>query len=407
MIGNRRPRQVSGVMVEPSWDLARAVANEIPTPVGVEQVPLAAADRRVLAGNVVAATALPPVAMSAMDGWAVAGDGPWQVLGQQLAGQPLVDPLVEGQAVRIATGAAVPQGSLGVLRSEHGRVTPDGVLDGSVRAGQDLRPAGAEAVAGEVLIAAGTVLSPVHLGLAAAGGLDGLVVFRRPRVRVLVFGDELLDRGPARDGRVRDSLGPQLPAWLTRMGLEVLDVVAVADTLDAHRAALAATGDCDVVVTTGGTAAGPVDFLHAALAYTGGGLVVDSVAVRPGHPMVLGRWEQRPGDLDGRGCRWLVGLPGNPQAAVVALVTLGVPLVAGLFGRPLADLGQVVLDADLAAPPGMTRLVAAALGSGRAVPVGYAGSGMLRGLASADGFAVVPAGGAPAGSEVRWLPLPS
>jgi molybdopterin molybdotransferase len=264
-----------------------------------------------------------------------------------------------------------------------------------VEPGRDVRPAGEEATQGELLLPAGTLLGPAHAGVAAAAGADDLEVVAAPRASVLVFGDELLASGPSRDGRVRDSLGPQLPGWLARLGVATLAVRRVADTLEDHVAALE-QAEGDLVVTTGGTAAGPVDHLHAALERTGADLVVDSVAVRPGHPMLLARW-------DGR---WLLGLPGNPQSAVVALLSLGGPLVAALTHRGLPPLPPCRLAEDVTAPARETRLVASRLEPHGARPVVHLGSGMLRGLAQADGFAVVAAGGQRADSSARWLPLP-
>lgn len=386
-----------GALVGPSWEHARAAAHGAGRPLGTERLPLRDAHRRTLARDVRAATDLPPFLSSAMDGWAVCGSGPWVVDGSVLAGSAPAAPLVPGRAVEIATGAPVPDGTLAVVRREDGLVR-DGVLTAEPVAGRHLRPAGEEAVEGSLLIATGTVLGPAHLGLAAAAGADTVEVVRRPTARVLVLGDELLDRGSPADGRVRDALGPQVPAWLERLGVDCLGVHRVEDTLDAHLAALDAADDVDLLVTTGGTAAGPADHVHGALAGRDGALVVDSVAVRPGHPMLLATLP---------GPRWLLGLPGNPQAAVAALLTLGGPLVAALLGRPLPVLGAASSPVDISAPPHATRLVLAALGPDGAEPTSHHGSGMLRGLAVADGYLVVPPGGSSAREPLRWLPLPS
>ncbi len=383
-------------LVEPSWPDARAAAHADGRALPAQTVGLIDALGRITAAPVLARTPLPAHASSAMDGWAVRGTAPWQVVGSVLAGQVLPSALQPGQAVRIATGAAVPAGARGVLRSEDGRLDDDGRLHGEVAEGQDVRRAGEEAESGDVLIEARTLLGPVHIGLAAAAGHDELTVVRRARARVLVFGDELLRTGPARDGRVRDSLGPQLPAWLTRLGLDVVGIDWVEDSLDSHVAALRQAADVDVVVTTGGTAAGPVDYLHSALEQTGGRVVVDTVACRPGHPMMLGRWEDR----------WLVGLPGNPQAAVAALLTLGAPLVAALYGQALPELHPVRMSEAVKSRGPNTRLVPCAVRSGDATPMPHIGSGMLRGLAAADGFAAIPAGGCQAGDSVPFVPLP-
>lgn len=383
--------------VSPSWDQARLSAHGAGEALGAERVPLDAAHRRTLAREVRATTDLPPFLASAMDGWAVCGPGPWRVDGVVLAGSPPIAPLRSGHAVEIATGAAVPGGGAAVVRREDGSVTA-GMLRADAVAGRHLRPAGEEAVQGALLIPAGSLLSPAHLGLAAASGADALDVVRRPTARVLALGDELLDSGAPGDGRVRDALGPQVPAWLERLGVDCVGVTRVQDTLEAHLAAIDSADDVDLVVTTGGTAAGPVDHVHRAIAARSGRLVVDSVAVRPGHPMLLAT-------LPGR--RWLVGLPGNPQAAVAALLTLGCPLVATLLGRPLPGLGVALSPRELSAPPHATRLVLAALGPDGAEPTTHHGSGMLRGLAVADGYLVVPPGGSLGRQPLRWLPLPA
>jgi molybdopterin molybdotransferase len=332
-----------------------------------------------------------------MDGWAVSGSGPWTVVALIRAGHEHPTGLLPGQAATIATGAAAPSGTTGVLRFEDGRLDASGLLHGDVRVGQDIRPAGEEAGVGEVLVASGTILGPAHLGLAAAAGHDSLLVVRRPRARFLVLGDELLRSGPARDGKVRDSLGAQVPAWLQRMGCDVMGVEWIADTREAHAAALQGSDDVDLVVTSGGTAAGPVDYVREALADSAGELVVEGVDVRPGSPMLLGRWADS---------RVLIGLPGNPQAAIVALMTFGRPVVDALTGRPLEEFGSRRLAGEVVSRGDRTRLVPCSLVDGECVPVDFIGSGMVRGLAAADGFAVVSGGRASSGDPVRWLPLP-
>jgi molybdopterin molybdotransferase len=385
------------VLAAPAWHEARQAAHASVRPLGREVVALREAHRRVLVEDVVSLTPLPAFDAAAMDGWAVCGDGPWVLVGRALAGSAS-PPLHPGEAVVIATGAQVPEGTRGVLRSEDGLVAGRHV-DGRVHAGDHIRPAGEECRAGEVLVRRGTRLRPMHLGLAAAAGHDTLAVVRRPRAHVLVLGDEILDGGPSRDGRVRDALGPQLPAWLDTLGVDCESVRRVPDTVAALVAALdCATGSgADLVVTTGGTAAGPVDHLHHAVVVCGGRLVVDSVSVRPGHPMLLALLA---------GGVPMVGLPGNPQAALAGLVTLGVPVVEALAGRPLSTLGRVLLTTSTPAPARASRLVPSTRDGGTATPVGHDGPAMLRGAALADGWAVVPPGGCAAGTVCPWIDLP-
>lgn len=380
-------------MCEPDWYRARGLAGDAEALPG-ESVPLSGADGRTLCEPVRALTDLPAFDTSAMDGWAVSGEGPWTVVGQVLAGQTPGVELAAGQAVGIATGAAVPAGTSAIVRTEHGSL--DDVLRGTARA-EDIRPAGEECRIGEVLAESGTVVGPALIGLLAAAGLDTVQVSAPPRVAVVLFGDELVEQGVAGIGRVRDALGPQLPGWIRRLGAEVVSVTRAEDTLAAHVGRIReAAGAADIVMTTGGTAAGPVDHLHTAVEELGGHFVVDSVAVRPGHPMALARvGESR-----------LLALPGNPQSAIVALLSLGRPLIDALLGRATGELPKVTMTESAQAPPTEHRLLACRLREGRAVPVRHLGSAMLRGLAAADGFALLPPGGAAEGEPVPWLALP-
>jgi molybdopterin molybdotransferase len=220
------------------------------------------------------------------------------------------------------------------------------------------------------------------------------------RAALLVFGDELAEVGQPSNGVVRDALGPQLPAWLRRFGCEVAPTAApVKDTLEAHVAAIgAALEHADVVCTTGGTMRGPVDHLHPALGALNASYVVNTVKVRPGFPMLLA---QLPGG------KFVAGLPGNPQSAIVAMVSLVAPLLAGLMGRA-ATLPRVTLGAEINGRGDYTHLALVRLDvEGRAFPVPYAGSAMLRGLAQAVGFAVIPPGEVgTTGRQVEWVPLP-
>lgn len=356
-----------------------------------------------LARGLKALTDLPSFDSSAMDGWAVAGPGPWRLKGRDvLAGHRRAEPLLDGHATRIATGAAVPTGTTAVLRSEHGwtqRRTDGEWLQ--VRSphsapgpGQEVRARGQECRGGDELLPAGTIVTPAVLGLAAAAGYDELSVTARPRAEVLVLGDELLDSGLPRAGRVRDALGPMLPSWLRALGAEVTSVRRLVDDADVLYEALAAS-TAELVVTTGGTAGGPVDHVHPVLARMGAKLLVDGVAVRPGHPMLLA-------ELPSGG--HLIGLPGNPLAAVSGVLTLAAPLLRTLAGRPVPAPYAAPLTADVSGHPVDTRLVPVVFDDESAArPLHFSGPAMLRGLAAADGMAVIPPGGARAGQETAVL----
>ncbi|MEZ7001930.1 molybdopterin molybdotransferase MoeA [Streptomyces sp. AD55] len=415
-------------------------------------VPLDAALGLTLATALPALTDLPSFDTSAMDGWAVAGPGPWTVREDGvLAGHAAAPPLTDGEAVRIATGARVPPDTTAVLRTEHGRVdhggpgqgrgeqgrtglavTDDGPVgshpdsgpggghaehgrtghEGAVSRrtggpdrlhathevvhGQDIRPRGQECRGGDQLLPLGTLVTPAVLGLAAAAGYDTLDVAPRPRVDLLVLGDELLTAGLPREGLIRDALGPMLPPWIRALGGETGAVRRIGDDAEAlYRAITESTAD--LIVTTGGTAAGPVDHVHPVLARIGADLLVDGVRVRPGHPMLLARTGE---------AQHLVGLPGNPLAAVSGLLTLAEPLLRILAARPAPEPRALPVRGAVPGHPYDTRLVPVALRGGGAVPLHYNGPAMLRGMAAADALAVVPPGGVRPGQETGILDLP-
>ncbi|MGW2351466.1 molybdopterin molybdotransferase MoeA [Actinacidiphila glaucinigra] len=379
------------------WPRARHLAGSAAGPLGRLALPLDAALGHALAEPLTALTDLPSFDTSAMDGWAVAGPGPWRTEGSVLAGQRSTTALLDGHATVIATGAALPPGATAVLRREHGRITADGLLHatrGGPGPGQDVRPRGQECRGGDELLAAGVLVTPAVLGLAAAAGYDELAVTARPSVEILVLGDELLDAGAPGAGRVRDALGPLLPGWLTALGAGTVSARRLKDDAGLLQDAVTAS-TADLVVTTGGTAGGPVDFVHPVLERIGARLLVDGVAVRPGHPMLLA-------ELPGGGR--LVGLPGNPLAAVSGVLTLAVPLLRALAGRPAPVAYEARLTGDVHGHPTDTRLVPVVLDEeSQAAPLHFSGPAMLRGIAAADGMAVVPPGGAVKGDRTAVL----
>ena len=387
-----------------AWSRARLAAHAAGAALAGDpiEVPLADAEGTTLAGPLLARTDLPAFPTSSVDGWAVRGPAPWRPVGRVLAGAPAPPLTEDGTCVEIATGAAVPAGTSGIVRIEDSSRADDGRISGGARSIRDWREPGEEAHRGEALLPAGVPVSPGVLGLAASCGYDRLTVRPAPAAEVLVFGDELLSVGLPGDGRVRDSLGPSVPAWLRRMGARPGTTPApVRDTLEAHVDALrtALSGGARLVCTTGGTMSGPVDHLHPALAELDAEYVVDGVEVRPGFPMLLAV-VPRPGG----GSALVAGLPGNPQSAVVALVSLVGPALAGLTGRPLPELPHIRLSTPVPGRGGYTHL---ALVDTVGAAVGHAASSMLRGLAGAIGFAAIPPGGsAQAGDEVPLVPLP-
>ena len=396
----------TGPEFEVTWEHARVLAHQSATPINSVTLPLQQSAGHVLSQDVFALGDMPPFAASRIDGWAVSGPGPWQRVGDALAGHEFVEKLATGECVHIATGAVMPTGATAALKDEESQVDGDkvvaingaaGLLDatGALPYFHDVRPSGYEANSGDVLIPKGTKLTPAIIGVAAAGGHDKLEVFRKLVVDVFVFGDELLSSGPSRDGKVRDSLGPQLPLWIDYIGAELNQVKLIADTLDDHFAAIS-NSKADLIITTGGTAAGPVDHLHNAIVDAGGRFVIDAVLVRPGYHQLMAKI----------GNQFLIGLPGNPQSAVIGLLSLAVPFISGANGQELPTLKTCQISTDLKGPAREVRLALCSLVSNIATPLEHLDSSMLRGFVKADGYAVLPAGGAEAGQIVPWLDLP-
>ncbi|MFS8097697.1 hypothetical protein LFM09_11210 [Lentzea alba] len=270
----------------------------------------------------------------------------------------------------------------------------------NLQLGKHIRRRGEDWSAGDELVPAGSLVTAAVLGLAAGAGHDTLLVHRRPRVAVVVTGDELLHSGPPRPGRVRDAIGPMLPSLLT--GADLLgtthlrdDPAALADALSFDQAdqADAVTFDqADVIVTCGATSVGPADHLRRVLADLDADILVSGVACRPGHPMLLAVLP------DGR-C--VVGLPGNPFAALAAVLTLLNPLLNTLGGHTTRPPITTWLP-DVGAHPEDTRLVPVTRSG---VPVGHDRPGSLWGAALADAIAVVPPGHH--GGEVELLTFAS
>ncbi|MFD5410450.1 molybdopterin molybdotransferase MoeA [Streptomyces nojiriensis] len=366
-----------------SWARARVLAHGAARPLPARTVPLRDAAGLTLADALPTLRPLPGFDTAAMDGYAVSGTGPWRVRAAVRAGAPWAGVLGAAECVEISTGAEVPAGARAVLPLESAVTTGDGRVSGPVPPpGRHIRRTGEDAPAGCRLAPAGTGIGPALLGLAASCGHDTLPVRPRPRVGVLVTGDELDHAGVPGPGRVRDALGPLLPALVAELGGETEEVRYVPDRPRGRLAgAVHAVPGADIVVVTGSTSVGATDQLRSLLADAGARMVVDTVACRPGHPMLLA--ELAPD-------RWVVGLPGNPYAALVAARTLLGPLIAGLSGRALGPLPHVPVHGRARPAPGLTRLVPVAWDGARATIADGHRAAFLQGAAVGDALAAIP-----------------
>ena len=299
-----------------------------------ESVGLLAADGRVLAADLAARRTAPPADNSAMDGYAVrvadlaAGETRLPVGGRIAAGQVLGRPARPGEALRIFTGAPVPDGIDAVIPQEVARREGDAVWLPSIAAGANIRPAGEDFRSGDIILPAGQRLLPQDVGLAAAAGHATLEVRRRPRVALFATGDEV--RAPdqeAAPGTIVNSNTFVLHGLLTRLGCEAVDLGIAPDRPEILRSLLssAAAQGFDAILTSGGVSTGEEDHVKAAVEALGE-LHFWRIAIRPGRPLAFGHVAGIP----------FLGLPGNPVSAMVTFLMFARPMLLRLAGaRPL------------------------------------------------------------------------
>ncbi|MEA2380759.1 MAG: molybdopterin molybdotransferase [Solirubrobacteraceae bacterium] len=385
-------------------DEARALVLATVTPLDAEERPIAAALGRVLAEDVAAAHDVPSFANSAMDGFAVRS-GPagreLRVVGESRAGTPAELPVHEDEAVRISTGAAVPDGADAILPVEDAEERGETVVPRiDLAAGHHVRGPGEDLRAGSVVLRAGTALGPAELGLAVEAGRATLRVARAPRVAVLATGDELVAPGePLRHGQLHNSNAVTLAALARDTGAELVSTSEVRDDAQATRAAIELALDgSDVVLLTGGVSVGPHDHVKPALSALGVEEVFWRVALRPGKPLWFGR----------RGAQLVFGLPGNPVSAMVCFLLFARPALRAMQGAPAApSRTRAVLGAPVARQRGREEAVRVRIDDGRVLPTGPQGSHQLHSMLGADALAIVPRGEGelPAGAEVDIEPI--
>ena len=388
---------------EANLDVAMQIAHNVAPPTKIVKVSVSQSPGYVLAEDILALTDLPPFSASRVDGYAVNGVGPWKISGTNLAGQNLELTLGLNEAVYVATGAPIPKQTTSVLKQEDCAVQGNLVTlnHGQVEVNSNIRPLGVEAKAKEIVVPAGAKVTAPIAGLIAAAGFDDVSVYEKPIVDVLIFGDELVHTGQAGNGKVRDSISPQLASWISHFGGQLGQISFVEDQLASHVQAIK-DSTADLIITTGGTASGPVDHLHEAIEICDGALLVDAVLVRPGYHQLIAQLPNK----------FLIGLPGNPQSAVIGLNILVANFIAGATTQKIRELKTKILNSDVSAPKNEHRFVLArelssTQLSGVVEPVEYLDSSMLRGFVEADGFAVIEPGGNDANSQVFWIPLPS
>ncbi len=374
-------------------------------PVASEEVSLDAMAGRVLAVDVVSEVNVPEFERAMMDGFAVRASDtegaspqspvPLDVLGDAFPGQAFQGKVTVGKCVRAMTGSSLPAGADAVLPVEQTGADGKRVLaQQSITAGKNIGHVGEDIRAGEVVLRTGRVLRPQDVGVLSSIGVGRVSVAGRPRVRIVVTGDELLPAGakPQAD-RIVDSNGPMLAALVSRDGGVPLHPGIVPDNRDAILAAL--RDDAEVILVSGGTSVGQEDHVPTLLDEHGE-LAIHGVAMRPASPVGMGR-------LDGR---LVFLLPGNPVACLCGYDFFAGAAIRARGGRATAWPYRTVratLSANLKSPAGRLDYIRMFVKQGRAEPVPKSGASVLSSTTRADGFVVIPAEceGYEAGAEIE------
>ena len=363
---------------------------------GIEKIAIREALNRILAEDIRSHINVPTGTNSAMDGYAVnSGDIPaganaeLSVLGTAWAGKPFDGKLTAGSCVRIMTGAIMPDGADTVIIQEDVQVTGSGIIiDGATRKGDNVRQAGEDIAAGDLILTRGRRLNPADIGLIASLGIAEVYVGRRLRVAFFSTGDELRSIGETlSDGAIYDSNRYTLYGMLERMGADIIDMGVIKDDRDDLEEAFSiAAANADVLVTSGGVSVGEADYIKEILAKLG---KVDfwKVAIKPGRPLAFGQV----------GNAVFFGLPGNPVSVMVTFYEFVQPALRKMIGED--DAGILSLrarcDSRLKKRPGRVEYQRGVLqkdqdGNLVVVKTGAQGSGILRSMSQANCFIILP-----------------
>ena len=370
-----------------------------------EDVGLREALGRVPAGDVVSRVDVPSFARSMMDGYALRGEDtygatpynplPLKILGTCLPGEPFAGQVSTGEAVRIMTGAPLPAGADAVLPVEETALDGSQLLtQGSVSTGKHVGQIGEDVRRGDVVVRAGRLLRPQDIGVLSSIGQATVRVIRRPRVHLLITGNELLPAGTLPEGcRIADSNGPMLAALVERDGGEPLESAIVPDRPEAIRAALETPSD--IILVSGGSSVGQEDHVPRLLAELGE-LAVHGIAMRPSSPTGMGK-------LSGR---MVFLLPGNPVSCLCAYDFFAGRAIRALGGRSKDwpyQRRRVRLSRKLVSVVGRIDYARVMMVGNEAEPLAVSGASILSSTTRADGFIIVPADseGYPPGADVE------
>lgn len=395
-----------GVHWTPVNDALDDLRTRLKPVVGVQATSLDAALGRVLAADIVAPRANPPLPNTAVDGYGFAGGRGAEshqlplLAAQAAAGARLTDAVPAGSAVRILTGAALPDGVDTVVLQEDVDVANGAIrFTGPIKAGANTRAAGEDVQVGDVVAKRGRRLTPADLAVVSAVGVGNVSTFAQLRVGVLSTGDELVGAGQdAAPGQIFDANRPMLMGLIEQLGHVPVDLGWVEDDRPALRARLdQAVTEVDVILTSGGASAGDEDHVSGLL-NEAGAMALWRIAIKPGRPLALGVWRGKP----------VFGLPGNPVAAMVCTLVFGAPALAQMAGSAWTTPQGFDLPAafEKRKKPGRREFLRARVRDGRVEVFASEGSGRISGLAWADGLVELPDGAlhVQPGDLVRYIP---
>ena len=396
------------------YEEAQKRLAEALTPVaGTENCPLADCLGRLSAEDVVSEIMLPQTTNAAVDGYAFAASSQqneaFTIIGTAKAGHPFTGHVGANEAVRILTGAIMPDGADTVIMQEFCTVTDDQLTcSQKLSSGKNARPAGENLSPGEVLISRNEVITAAHIGQAAAAGKSSLLVYQPIKVGVFSTGDELrAPTQPLAAGQIYDSNRPLIISLLQRWGVAIHDYGIIADDEDEVRATLQlAHKECDLIICSGGASEGDEDHLQAALAKEGATSLFWRLAMKPGRPMAASQLGQTP----------ILSLPGNPVAVYVCMTLFALPAVQSLMTGHFAVPRRIAVQAAFAAQKKpqeraeFIRVTCEVTEDGQFVakPHGRKGAGVLSSLTGADGLAELPfeASQITEGDWLSVIPLP-
>ncbi|MCC5790350.1 MAG: molybdopterin molybdotransferase MoeA [Opitutales bacterium] len=392
-------------MVPISLQQVDAILRERVYPADTETVPLEECRGRILRTDLRADRDFPPFSRSCMDGYALQGNGGassperFSVVREQAAGVPEGAPVGRGEAVRISTGAIVPTGCDRVVPKESAEVDEDGALrvEADPGPGGFIHPQGSDARRGEVLVSAGTVLTPAVIAVAATIGKSVLPVAARPRLGILATGREIVPVGDSPEPhQIRTSNGPYLQALLEQNGFSAELRLVGDEPAEIRRALLELRQNCSVILTTGGVSVGAHDFLPGLFQELGAECWFHGVRQKPGKPLWAGACPGGP---------YFFGLPGNPASTALCVVRHVLPWLKRSEG--LAEQPQEFsLAAARANDLPLSRFFPARSESGRVIPFDLNTSGDFLPLLKADGWIEVPAKTSlQTGDKVAYFPL--